>query len=59
MAESELAEGIEGLIMNDSVDVMIEELAQRPYAKVIRIDYQAAVTCSRSLLEDGEPGISV
>ena len=37
-AESELAEGIEELIMGDSVDVMIQELAQRPYAQVIKID---------------------
>eukprot|EP00435_Cladocopium_sp_Y103_P033459 s3339_g8.t1 len=43
-AESELAKGIEGLVMGDSVDVMIQELSQRPYAKVIKIDNQAAVS---------------
>ena len=32
-----------GLIMGDSVDVMIQELSERPYAKVIKIDNQAAV----------------
>ena len=33
-AESELAEAVEGMIMGDSVDVMIQELAQKPYACV-------------------------
>ena len=42
-AESELAEAVEGMIMGDSVDVMIQELAQKPYAKMIKIDNQAAV----------------
>ena len=42
-AESELIEAIEGVIMGDSVDVMIQELVQHPYVKVIKVDNQAAV----------------
>ena len=42
-AESELIEAIEGVVMGDSVDVMIQELVQHPYVKVIKIDNQAAV----------------
>ena len=42
-ADSELIEAIEGVIMGDSVDVMIQELIQRPYVKIIKVDNQAAV----------------
>ena len=43
-AESELTEGIDGMIMGDSVDVLILELSQDTYAKVIKIDNTAAVS---------------
>ena len=41
-AESELTEGIDGMIMGDSVDVLILELSQDTYAKVIKIDNNTA-----------------
>ena len=42
-AESELIEAIEGVIMGDSVDVMIQELSKKPYVKIVKVDNQAAV----------------
>lgn len=43
-AESELGEAIEGLTMGDSVDVLVQEMAERSYEKVIKIDNTAAVS---------------
>ena len=43
-AESELTEGIDGMIKGGSVDVLILELSQDTYAKVIKIDNTAAVS---------------
>ena len=43
-AESELTEGIDGMIMGDSVDILILELRQDTYTKVIKIDNTAAVS---------------
>ena len=37
-AESELAEGIDGMVMGDSVDVLVLELSNDTYAKVIKKD---------------------
>ena len=42
-AESELGEAIEGAIMGDSVDCMVQEICGGGYGKIIRIDNQAAV----------------
>ena len=42
-AESELNEAIEGMSMGDAVDVLIQEVMQKPYTKVIKVDNQAAV----------------
>ena len=41
-AESELGEAIEGLVMGDAVDCMINELTGGGYGKVVKIDNQAA-----------------
>ena len=43
-AESELAEGIDGMVMGDSVDVLVSELSSDTYGKVIKIDNTAAVS---------------
>ena len=43
-AESELQEAIEGLVMGDSVDVLIQELVRAPYVKLVKIDNQAAAS---------------
>ena len=42
-AESELGEAIEGVIMGDAVDCMVQEICGARYGRVIRIDNQAAV----------------
>ena len=43
-AESKLAEGIDGMIMGDSVDVLVSELSSDTYGEVIKIDNTAAVS---------------
>ena len=43
-AESELQEAIEGLVMGDSVDVLVQELIDSSYVKVVKIDNQAAAS---------------
>ena len=43
-AESELSEAIEGLSMGDAVEVMTQEIWGRPYAKVLKVDNQAAIS---------------
>ena len=42
-AESELGEAIEGVIMGDAVDCMVQEIAGGRYGRIIKIDNQAAV----------------
>ena len=42
-AESELQEGIEGMTMGDSCDVLIMEVEMSAYQKVLKVDNQAAV----------------
>ena len=42
-AESELGEAVEGMVMGDSVDVLIQEVEEKPYGKVIKVDNVAAV----------------
>ena len=43
-AESELCEAIEGIIMGDSVDVVIQEMHQGRYIKMVKVDNTAAVS---------------
>ena len=42
-AESELQEGIEGMTMGDSCDVLIMEVEMSAYQKILKVDNQAAV----------------
>ena len=42
-AESELQEGIEGMTMGDSCDVLIMEVESAAYQKILKVDNQAAV----------------
>ena len=43
-AESELQEGIEGMTMGDSCDVLIMEIESEIYSKVLKVDNVAAVS---------------
>lgn len=42
-AESELIDAIEGMVMGDSVDVLIQELNHDHYTRILKVDNQAAV----------------
>ena len=46
-AESELGEAVEGVIMGDAADCMVQEIHGGGYGKVVRIDNQAAVHLMR------------
>eukprot|EP00434_Breviolum_minutum_P003898 symbB.v1.2.003425.t1/scaffold183.1/size281544/9 len=43
-AESELQEGIEGMTMGDSCDVLVMDVHDRVYSKVLKVDNTAAVS---------------
>ena len=43
-AESELQEGIEGMTMGDSCDVLVMDIHDRAYAKLLKVDNTAAVS---------------
>ena len=43
-AESELQEAIEGLVMGDSVDVLIQEVAEKAYSRTVKVDNHAAIS---------------
>ena len=42
-AESELSEAVEGMVMGDSVDVLVQEIFEEGYPKIIKVDNTAAI----------------
>lgn len=42
-AESKLTEALEGMVMGDSVDVVIQEIVSKGYSKILKVDNVAAV----------------
>ena len=42
-AESELSEAVEGMVMGDSVDALIQEIFEEGYPKIIKVDNTAAI----------------
>ena len=56
-AESELSEAVEGMVMGDSVDVLVQEIFEEGYPKIIKVEKHCRdQTFSQKLLGAGERG---
>ena len=42
-AESELTEAVEGMVIGDSVDVLVQEVSEHVYSRLLKVDNTAAV----------------